>query len=110
MDVLLIILLIFFLLIYFGPWIAKKLLLWQMKKMQKRMFDAFGQSMNGAEQQAQSPQQAPQQPKRPQYNPAAVQDAHYQEIRDDEQHPDTSPSRSFTPEAKVTDARWEEIK
>ena len=52
--VLLIILLIVFLLFYFGPWIAKKLLLWQLRKMQRRAFDTFSQSAR-QQQQAQQP-------------------------------------------------------
>lgn len=100
MDVLLIILLIVFLLFYFGPWIAKKLLLWQLRKMQSRAFDAFGQ---GARQQ----QQPPKQPRRSKYTDVQGQDAKFEEITSDQP---AAPSCSYTPTGpKVTDAQWEEI-
>ncbi|MGN0223821.1 MAG: hypothetical protein ACI4AM_07325 [Muribaculaceae bacterium] len=99
MDALLIILLIVFLLFYFGPWLLKKFLLWQLRKMQRRAFHAFNQ---GAQQ-----QQAQPQPRRSKYADVQGKDAKFEEITSDQP---ISPSRSYTPTApKITDAQWEEI-
>ncbi|MGN0209623.1 MAG: hypothetical protein ACI391_00730 [Muribaculaceae bacterium] len=102
MNVLLIILLIVFLLFYFGPWIAKHLLFWQLRKMQKRTFDAFNQASNRQQQQQ-------QQPRRSKYDNAVGQDAQFEEITNEDSTNPTSPSCSYTPSPKVSDAKWEEI-
>lgn len=98
MDVLTTIFLIIILLFYVGPWIAKKLLLWQLRKMQRRAFDAFNQRTQQ--------QETPQSP-RSKYADVEGSEAKYEEITTDEP---ANPSCTYTPTGpKVTDARWEEI-
>ena len=105
MDTLLIILLIVFLLFYFGPWIAKKLLMWQLRKMQRRAFDAFNQ----AAQQQQAPQPQPQS-KRSDYSHTPAKDAKFEDIEPGDSDEHVASSCSYTPSRpKVTDAQWEEI-
>lgn len=105
MDTLLIILLIVFLLIYFGPWIAKKLLMWQLRKMQRRAFDAFGQS---ARQQQQT--QQPARPKPSDYSDTPAKDAKFETIHPGDSDEHVATSCSYTPtRPTVTDAQWEEI-
>ena len=54
-------------------------------------------------------QQQQQQPRRSKYDNAVGQDAQFEEITNEDSTNPTSPSCSYTPSPKVSDAKWEEI-